>query len=405
MARFAFESTLTDQQGHVVSGGTATVSLTGTSTAATIYEASTGAAKSNSILTSGSDGTYKFFIDDGDYAGTQKFRIVLSATGFTTRTIDDIVILSADASVALSNLAAVAINTSLVSDTADTDDLGTEAIPWKKLYLGSGGISFEGATDNDYQTTLVSADTASSDKTLTLPDATDTLVGKATTDTFTNKTHTSAILNTGVSGTAVLDEDAMDSDSATQLATQQSIKAYSDSLTPIGKHTIFVPVNAMRATSSNGCAAITDVETTSGRPDMQVLDFDASSDEHAQFQVAMPKSWNLGTITFQAFWTSTATDTDGVAWGLQGVATSNDDTIDVVYGTAVVVTDDNISAAEDMLVTSESSAITIAGTPADDDMCFFRVFRDVSDANDDMTEDARLIGIKLFITTDTGEDT
>jgi len=35
-------------------------------------------------------------------------------------------------------------------------------------------------------------------------------------------------LNTDVSGTAVLDEDNMASDSATQLATQQSIKAYTD---------------------------------------------------------------------------------------------------------------------------------------------------------------------------------
>ena len=47
--------------------------------------------------------------------------------------------------------------------------------------------------------------------------------------TLTNKTLTSAVLNTGVSGTAVLDEDNMASDSNTQLATQQSIKAYVDS--------------------------------------------------------------------------------------------------------------------------------------------------------------------------------
>ena len=65
--------------------------------------------------------------------------------------------------------------------------------------------------------------------TITLPTSTDTLVGRATTDTLTNKTLTSAVLNTGVSGTAVLDEDDMSSDSATQLATQQSIKAYVDS--------------------------------------------------------------------------------------------------------------------------------------------------------------------------------
>jgi hypothetical protein len=38
-------------------------------------------------------------------------------------------------------------------------------------------------------------------------------------------------------------------------------------------------------------------------------------------------------------------------------------------------------------------------------MTFFRVGRDVSDANDDMAEDARLLGIKLFYTIDAGEDT
>jgi len=177
------------------------------------------------------------------------------------------------------------------------------------------------------------------------------------------------------------------------------------SLTGIaGKQTIWIPAAAITPTASNGCAARTQVETTAGRPDMDVLDFDDGSDEHAQFSVAFPKSWNLGTVTFQAFWTSTATDTDGVAWGLQGVACSNDGTIDVAYGTAVVVTDDNVSAAEDLLVTAESGAITIAGTPADDDLCYFRVFRDVSDGNDDMTEDARLIGIKLFFTTDANND-
>ena len=49
-----------------------------------------------------------------------------------------------------------------------------------------------------------------------------------TTKTLTNKTLTSAVLNTSVSGSAVLDEDDFASNSATKLATQQSIKAYID---------------------------------------------------------------------------------------------------------------------------------------------------------------------------------
>jgi hypothetical protein len=171
-----------------------------------------------------------------------------------------------------------------------------------------------------------------------------------------------------------------------------------------GKETIWIPSAAITPTQSNGCASRTQVETTSGRPDMDVLDFDASSDEHAQFSVAFPKSWNAGTITFQVYWTTTATDTDGVSWGLQGVAVSDNDTIDVAYGTAVVVDDAALSAAEDLCVTAESGAVTIAGSPADNDIVYFRIFRDVSDSNDTAAEDARLIGVKIFFTTDLAND-
>jgi hypothetical protein len=84
----------------------------------------------------------------------------------------------------------------------------------------------ETLTNKTLTTPIIAA--ISNTGTITLPTSTDTLVGRATTDTLTNKTLTSAVLNTGVSGTAVLDEDTMVSDSATQLATQQSIKAYVD---------------------------------------------------------------------------------------------------------------------------------------------------------------------------------
>ena len=170
-----------------------------------------------------------------------------------------------------------------------------------------------------------------------------------------------------------------------------------------GKQTIWIPSLAMRPTDSNGCDSITSVETTAGRPDMHVLDFDNSADEAAQFQVCFPKSWNLGTITYQVWWTGLAATT-GVAWGLQGVGVNDNETIDVAYGTIVIVTDDAQGAVEEVLKSDESSAVTIAGTPADDDICFFRIFRDVSDGNDDMAGDARLLGVKLFFTTDAEND-
>ena len=91
-------------------------------------------------------------------------------------------------------------------------------------------IKFYCESSNAHYTQLQSAAHSdySGNVTLTLPPTTDTLVGKATTDTLTNKTLTSPVLNTGVSGTAIADEDDMSSNSATKLATQQSIKAYVD---------------------------------------------------------------------------------------------------------------------------------------------------------------------------------
>ena len=91
-------------------------------------------------------------------------------------------------------------------------------------------IVFEGATDDAHETTLVVAD-PTADRTITLPNLTGTVSLLTATETLTNKTLTaptltSAVLNTAVSGTAILDEDNMASDSATQLATQQSIKAF-----------------------------------------------------------------------------------------------------------------------------------------------------------------------------------
>lgn len=204
-------------------------------------------------------------------------------------------------------------------------------------------------------------------------------------------------------GVTLLDEDDFSSDSASAAASQQSIKAYVDAA-DVGKQTIYIPATAMTPAVTSG-AASSQREESSNAQNYNVLDFDDAVDEYVHFNIPMPKSWDEGTITFRVRWTTTATDTDGVAWGLQGVAIADNEAIDASWGTAVVVTDDAQGAAYELLTTAESSAVTIAGTPAAGDMTFFRLFRDVSDANDDMTEDARLIGVEIFYTTDAADDT
>jgi hypothetical protein len=170
-----------------------------------------------------------------------------------------------------------------------------------------------------------------------------------------------------------------------------------------GKETMWVPASAMYATTTAGAAAA-QVETTALRPDMKVMDFADTADDHAQFSVAFPKSWNEGTITYQCFWTPSTTNTGDCIFGLQGVACGDSDTIDAAFGTAVNITDAGIGTVEDQQVSAESSAVTIAGSPAVDQQTYFQIFRDANAGADTYTGVARLLGIKIFFTTDAAND-
>ena len=168
-----------------------------------------------------------------------------------------------------------------------------------------------------------------------------------------------------------------------------------------GVETIYVPAAAMYPNTTNGCADLEQVELSNG-PELKCLDFDPSSDENAQFTVCFPKSWNEGTVTFQAFFTVTGTNTGTVAWGLSGVCIADDASINTAFGTNVVATAKAFSGtSNDMTVTATSGAVTIANA-AVDTQTYFQVMRDVS--ADTQSGDARLLGIKLFFTTDAAND-
>ena len=87
---------------------------------------------------------------------------------------------------------------------------GTVTLSNKTIALGSNSVS---GTTAQFNSALSDGSFA-------------TLAGS---ESLTNKTLTSPVINTSVSGSAILDEDNLASNSATQLATQQSIKAYVDS--------------------------------------------------------------------------------------------------------------------------------------------------------------------------------
>ena len=170
----------------------------------------------------------------------------------------------------------------------------------------------------------------------------------------------------------------------------------------IGKESIWVPANAMYPNSTNGCADIAQTELGNG-PELKTLDFDKDSDEFAQFAVAFPKSWNEGTITYQAFFTAASTNTGDVDWTLAGTALADNGSLNTAFGTAVATTGKAHSGTvNDLDVTAESGAVTIAGSPSTDEYVFFEIKRDVSE--DSLTADAKLLGVKLFFKTDAGSD-
>lgn len=169
----------------------------------------------------------------------------------------------------------------------------------------------------------------------------------------------------------------------------------SDSI--IGRQMIPVSAGSMRPSASGGCAPLAEVVSAANQPDIVTLDFDATTQEYAQFSFVLPKKWDRGAITFDVNWSHASTATNfGVAWDLQAVAVGNDDAIAVSFGTAVVVTDTG-GTTNDIYTTPESGLVTVAGTPQPGDIVFCRLSRVTGDAADTMAIDARLHEINIYV--------
>jgi len=123
-------------------------------------------------------------------------------------------------------------NSMLADDAVGADELASDAVVNASVASGAA-IALSKIATTTVSRALVSSGTgviSASDITTTELNRLDgigsTVVGLTDSQTLTNKILTSPVLNTGVSGTAVLDEDNMTSNSSTKIATQQSIKAY-----------------------------------------------------------------------------------------------------------------------------------------------------------------------------------
>ena len=321
------------------------------------------------------------------------------------------------------------VQTFYIITNGTTDGSGTPTVQFKYV-SGSGSSVTWAASDKGTKIIYAAADDGTNPNIVDIGMGDVTLTG---TQTLTNKTLTSPKIGTSIldtnglqlalltaTGSAVneftianaasgagpiLSATGDESNVDINLNPKGSgvLKSATAAIKIAGTETIWVPSSAMYGSTTNGADA-QQVETTATRPDLKVLDFDAGTAEYAQFAIAMPKSWNLGTVTFQVFWCPSNTNTGNAIFGLQGVSCTEGDTADVAFGTAAEVTDAGIGTIEDVQMTAVSGAVTIAGSPADDDQTFFQLYRDAADGSDSFTGDARVMGIKLFYTTDAAND-
>ena len=234
------------------------------------------------------------------------------------------------------------------------------------LFLNTNAdIIFEGDGQDAHEATLTIADGLSGDVTITLPGATDTLVGKATTDTLTNKTLTSPKLNENVALTststelnlldgitAIADEDTMSSNSATALATQQSIKAYVD--TEIGN----ISQTSILQNNSN----VTVADTGTGNVTIEVDGTDRITTVAATTTTATGHSIVLGAASNSAagsikFLEGTDNGTNGVT--LQGPASTADVTITLPAVAGTVITTANSDAPSTSTSSSDADFVLI----------------------------------------------
>ena len=186
----------------------------------------------------------------------------------------------------------------------------------------------------------------------------------------------------------------------TELATQAETNAGSDTtraVTPnslaAAKRTIVLSAAGGAPTTTIGCGGPTKVEAGTNDIDYYVLEFDTTTEERAFWVVVMPDNYDGSTVIARFIWTNAAgLTTETVTWGIKARAYADSDAIDQAYGTEVTVADTWL-AQGDIHISSDTSAITIGGSPAGGRPVVFNVGRKT--ASDNMTGDARLIAVHI----------
>lgn len=161
--------------------------------------------------------------------------------------------------------------------------------------------------------------------------------------TLTNKTLTSAVLNGTISGTSIKDEDDMSSDSASHLATQQSIKAYVDSQTG-GAASNSTTFNVAEAIAANEIVAIESLGrvSKSGTTNYEIVGVATAAQATVGSSVSVRTTPGGAAVTIKAVGTAvSAGDVLYASTGTAGACTKDVPTSGTVYRVGYATADES----------------------------------------------------------------
>jgi hypothetical protein len=169
-----------------------------------------------------------------------------------------------------------------------------------------------------------------------------------------------------------------------------------------GTETIWVPANAISPATDTFAQCTYSVPFLWGGVDAGVsscLYADAAYNI-GLLTIRMPKNWNEGQLTWQAYW-STAATSGGIVWKMNCRAYSDDDA-PTAWSMSTTSTD-SAATANDLYV-SGASSFTCDGSPAAGDVLLMRFYREYTDGGDTIAASVRLVGLLFTYQSDAAND-